>query len=75
MLLVKDDSNFTDSYKQANFTQYKSRFFGVQMGTGVDVDKFSSDFRFDLGLSNISKDDTYKQIFNTFQLNLGYKFL
>lgn len=73
--LIKDDSNFTDAYKQANFTNYKKQFFGAQIGTGVDVKNICVDFRFEIGLNNISKDDIYKQKFNTFQINLGYKFL
>lgn len=74
--VLDDQSTFDSAYQQAkNFNDYKSQTFAVQGGAGLDVGKLSVDLRYEAGLNNISKSETYSQKENVFQLSLGFKIL
>ncbi|TDG37352.1 PorT family protein [Pedobacter changchengzhani] len=72
--VLNDKSTFDSAYKQAtDFNNYKNQAFAVQGGVGVDVGALSLDLRYEAGLSNISKSETYSQKANVFQLSVGFK--
>ena len=74
--VLDENSTFSSAYQEAtDFSNYKNQAFAIQAGAGVDVGAISVDLRYEAGLTNISKSETYSQKQNVFQLSLGFKIL
>ncbi len=69
--LINKKTTFDSAYD--NLKDYKDQALGLQAGAGVDLGSLSVDLRYEAGLSNINKSDTYSQKQNLFHLSLGYK--
>jgi Outer membrane protein beta-barrel domain len=69
--LVDKNTTFDSAYD--NLKDYKNQAIALQAGAGVDIANLSVDLRYEAGLSNINKSDTYSQKQNLFHLSLGYK--
>jgi hypothetical protein len=62
-------NNFADTYKSAGFN------FAGLMGVGVDVVKFTVDFRYDYFINASAKHASGGRLrFNVFQVSIGWKF-
>lgn len=74
--IIDQDENISDQFQQvADFSTYKNQAFAITGGVGLDISQISLDLRYEHGLSNISKNDTYDQKLRLFNLSLGFKLL
>ena len=63
--------NVTGTFEELK--NYKDKFSSLVVGTGVDINKFLIDVRYEYGLGNISKNETAgKQTLNLWTISLGY---
>jgi len=74
--IIDENTTFDSAYNNiTDFGNYKNQNWALQAGTGVDLGNLTVDLRYEAGLSNISKNEDYKQKQNLFHLSLGLKLL
>lgn len=74
--IIDENTDFAAAYdKITGFEDYKDQSFALQAGTGVDLGSLTVDLRYEAGLSNMIKNENYKQKQNLFHVSLGLKLL
>jgi len=71
--IIDDKQSFSDASSQVFKGKFKGQNFAWQFGAGFDISKFSIDARYELGLSNISKDGYPSTKLNLFMIGVGYQ--
>ncbi|SEM06830.1 Outer membrane protein beta-barrel domain-containing protein [bacterium A37T11] len=63
-----------DAFKNVMHTdQYKNQAWAITGGIGVDIGKLRADLRYEHGLSDLSKNDSYPQKLRLWNFGIGYR--
>lgn len=71
--LVDKNQSLSEAATNAVNLKYKDQALAWQFGAGLDIQKVSLDLRYELGLSNLSKEGYTDIKLNMFNLTLGYR--
>lgn len=71
--VVDKNQTLGNAAQNAARLDFKDQAIAWQFGAGLDIQKVSLDLRYELGLSNLSKDGFANTKINMFNLSLGYR--